>query len=62
MGTIKEHVPAPGKSSGLTGEALCGRWATYGTGDHALIRLIAGAGGDHWCKSCLAALARIEAR
>jgi len=49
----RSHVPAVGRASGLSGPALCGRWTTYGTGDHALIRNQALAGGDHWCKRCL---------
>lgn len=51
--TTKEHVPAPGRGSGMHGVALCGRWAHYLTGDHALTTRIALAGGDHWCDSCL---------
>lgn len=50
----KDHIPAPGKSAGLRGEALCGRMATYRTGDHALIRRLALQGdGDGWCLDCL---------
>lgn len=50
----KQHIPAPGRASGLTGTALCGRGATFSTGDHALIRRLAASGGDHYCAQCLA--------
>ncbi len=49
----KAHVPDP-SASGLRGPALCGRPASYGTGDHTLIRAQAREGGDHWCRECLA--------
>ncbi len=56
--TIKSHIPAPGRSVGLRGEALCGRMATYGTGDHEQIRRDAraakAAGERHYCSRCLA--------
>lgn len=52
----KSHVPAPGRSTGLRGEALCGRMASYGTGDHALIRSLAIRGEGDWCSTCLAKL------
>jgi len=39
--TSRDHIPAPGLSAGLQGMALCGRWARYQTGDHALIRRLA---------------------
>lgn len=54
--TKREHVPAPGRAAGLKGTALCGRWATFATGDHALLRRIAATGGAHYCKECLSVL------
>ncbi len=58
MAMRKMHIPAPGKGSGLRGEALCGIYANYGTGDHDLVRRLAI--GDinadktgHWCKMCI---------
>ena len=61
MPTRKDHVPAPGKASGLRGTALCGREATYHTGDHALILRLAEssvADGDHGhlCARCVIAV------
>lgn len=55
-----QHVPAPGYGQGLRSQACCGRWSSWGTGDHAQIqRLASGAiiSGDTsgWCKRCLAA-------
>lgn len=38
MITRKSHCPSLGEAVGLSGPALCGRWATYYTGDHAAIR------------------------
>ncbi len=52
----KQHIPAPGRASGLSGTALCGRGATYSTGDHALIRRLAAGGGEHYCAQCLRAI------
>ncbi len=51
----KQHIPAPGRASGLSGTALCGRGATYDTGDHELIRRLAASGGEHWCAQCIKA-------
>jgi len=52
--TSRDHIPAPGLSAGLQGMALCGRWARYQTGDHALIRrLAAGVAVAHYCRLCL---------
>lgn len=58
MSQKKTHIPAPGRSSGLVGEALCGRWAHYTTGDHDLLRRLAvqaAADGEsaHYCAECL---------
>lgn len=54
----KKHIPAAGKASGLHGPALCGRWATYATGDHYIIRRNADDAyidgqSAHWCQTCL---------
>jgi len=51
----KQHVPAPGRAVGLKGRALCGRYAQYRTGDHALIRQVARqSDGEGYCTRCLA--------
>lgn len=34
----KDHCPSSGEAVGLSGPALCGRWAKFNTGDHAAIR------------------------
>ena len=57
------HVPDPGHGRGLSGPALCGRWARYGTGDWAMIRQLAiGAivdgDVDHYCQRCIRVVAR----
>lgn len=53
----KSHIPTH-SSRGLAGTALCGRGATFSTGDHALIRRLAQQArryGDpaHYCMGCL---------
>ena len=55
---IKKHIPKPGYSTGLSGLALCGHYAEYGTGDHGLIRDNArrDPDGEVYCKRCLALL------
>jgi hypothetical protein len=72
MSEIKRHVPAPGYAVGLAGTALCGRRASYHTGDHAAIRRSAVAAiraGDaaHYCAPCAqrlgaAVVAEVSAR
>jgi hypothetical protein len=57
-----EHIPAPGRASGLRGEALCGRYARYATGDHDLIRRLAHESGDGFCADCLRRLAEYQER
>jgi len=61
MATIKKHVPAPGSCGDNSGPALCGRWGRYATGDHNLIRRLAGEGGAHWCQRCVALVQAEEA-
>jgi hypothetical protein len=58
-----KHIPAPGRASGLRGEALCGRYARYTTGDHDLIRRRAHVeDGEGFCADCLRRLAAYEKR
>lgn len=57
---MKYHIPSP-HAVGLSGIALCGRWAHYGTGDHAHIlramrQSIATNDTDDTCRQCLAVL------
>ncbi len=47
------HIPEPGKASGLSGIAFCGRWSHYGTGDHEQIRRSYMADGRGACRTCL---------
>lgn len=60
--TTLTHIPSPGECTGLRGTALCGRTATYRTGDHDLIRrrataaLLQPADADD-CPECRAILA-----
>lgn len=58
----KAHIPAAGCCSGRRGQAECGRWSVYETGDHAAILTQAAAayrtGGEGWCKRCLAKAAK----
>ncbi len=51
----KQHIPALGYARGLSGRALCGRFAQYHTGDHQLIHRLARAEGskEHYCAQCL---------
>lgn len=61
MATKRDHIPAPGKSNGLQGTALCGAWAHYLTGDHEMIRrgarqAIKSGDEGNLCRSCLAKL------
>jgi hypothetical protein len=58
-----QHIPAPGKSAGLRGTALCGRYARYQTGDHDQIRRLALAAvaegqAAYYCARCLARLSQ----
>ena len=57
---MKQHVPKDGYTGATQGEALCGRWVHWDTGDHNLIRRQAIGYGcrSHWCGHCLAALRR----
>ena len=52
------HLPKPGHSSGLSGQAYCGRWARYATGDHEQIRRAALADPDGFCQRCLREMRR----
>jgi len=57
----RAHVPTPGRAAGRRGPALCGRWATYPSGDHDLLRRLARqamASGDvsGYCLRCVARL------
>ncbi len=54
----RRHLPRPGVAVGLRGEALCGRIATYATGDHDMIRRLAATDPAGYCEQCLAAQAR----
>lgn len=38
MTTEQTHIPRPGYTYGISGQAYCGRYAHYGTADHALMR------------------------
>ncbi|KKN27814.1 hypothetical protein LCGC14_0860770 [marine sediment metagenome] len=63
MTAKKEHVPTPGRSAGLQGISLCGRWEKYQTRDHdQLRRMVLGAVNEdrasHYCKDCLRAMRR----
>lgn len=56
----KKHIP-DATATGLRGPARCGKYADYGTGDHALIRRQAAQAvkdGDagHYCRKCLKGL------
>ena len=56
--TKKQHVPSAGEGQGLRSTAECGRWASWGTGDHEALRRAACAAWrsgvvDGWCKRCL---------
>lgn len=44
------HIPAP-EAVGLRGPSMCGKWASYLTGDHAMIRRQASQ-PEGWCKRC----------
>lgn len=57
----KQHIPSPGRASGLSGIAVCGRGATFTTGDHDLIRRLAKqavreSDAGHYCQTCLRSL------
>lgn len=63
MSTL-QHLPKPGYASGLSGKAMCGRYAKYGTGDHDMLLRLARAAvnagdADHYCPGCLAQLRRL---
>jgi len=63
---MKQHLPQPGYGAGLRAEAYCGRYATYQTGDHAMILRLARADlrrGDtsHLCARCLGRFRAAEA-
>lgn len=53
------HIPQPGHGTPRSGPALCGRYATYPTGDQALIAYLARLSGDAgpYCAVCRRALA-----
>lgn len=65
MSKKKNHIPKLGRGAGLSGEALCGRWADYLTGDWAEIWRTAWSfmrRGDtaHYCKRCIARIGEYD--